>query len=451
MTEATRQITEALVHGDGPPTYNELPHKTAFVAPAFDRKQANMPGLNVTTKDDLLRSLRYGDTQIMHAAQFPPSYLGPLNTGEWFFATYPFTVSYTQRWEPYYFARLPVPLFDERFVNRGLNKAQQQFAMFAQGYKHVVMPGMFVVDTPMPAVQVGARGVKRLSAEAGFLKFDWKYLDKLWPTFLRQTLKANAMKCEQRVLNRKIQDVYIPRCEKMMFKPDGAFEHEYQFGVKDAVFIRAERLDLVQSRNMSEVWTGDGDSGQMEGLGRPRSSGQGWEKIISGHAAGQGLGLDTMHPMGINMKSIRSVGKSTATASQCLPLPATDYRCLPACLPPARAHTPTLVPSELLPGHERLGAPRGRCDTVSPHIVLVTDLDPMAGRREFMERPRVPDDVMAKQRSRSDPSQRPGEYAPHRCVSLWRRADGRTDGRAWTYGTHKRPSPCRLSPTIHHI
>ena len=86
-----------------------------------------------------------------------------------------------------------MPLFDERFVNRGLNKAQQQFAMFAQGYKHVVMPGMFVVDTPMPAVQVGARGVKRLSAEAGFLKFDWKYLDKLWPTFLRQTLTKTVL------------------------------------------------------------------------------------------------------------------------------------------------------------------------------------------------------------------------------------------------------------------
>ena len=80
-------------------------------------------------------------------------------------------------------------------------------------------------------------------------------------------------------------------------------------------------LNLEQTKDTSMVWSGDGDAGQMKGLGQPRRSGD---------------GVNTMHPMAINMMQ--------AKAS--------------------------------LPGYTSLGLPRNRCDPLEPHLVLVTDLDP---------------------------------------------------------------------------
>ena len=55
---------------------------------------------------------------------YPPAYV-PTNHLEWLDSTDVTEIPYLTRFEPYYVARLPVPRFNESFINRGGNYAQQ--------------------------------------------------------------------------------------------------------------------------------------------------------------------------------------------------------------------------------------------------------------------------------------------------------------------------------------
>ncbi|KNC74550.1 hypothetical protein SARC_12908, partial [Sphaeroforma arctica JP610] len=56
-----------------------------------------------------------------HAAYIPTNHVKWMKSGEDVF----YEVPYTMRFEPYYIARAPIPMFNPGFVDRGGNFAQQ--------------------------------------------------------------------------------------------------------------------------------------------------------------------------------------------------------------------------------------------------------------------------------------------------------------------------------------
>jgi len=49
-------------------------------------------------------------------------------------------VSYVFQYEPYYIARSGMPPFNSAFKGRGGNKSQHVYALYAAGYRFIVMP-----------------------------------------------------------------------------------------------------------------------------------------------------------------------------------------------------------------------------------------------------------------------------------------------------------------------
>jgi hypothetical protein len=219
MKEATEQLRSTLAFGEGPPRFHTFDdERTVFVIPAFAHAKNELMRLEVLDKHDLREYLMKGEAEIMHATSFPISYLGSLDMWRWTFATEPYAVRYTHRWEPYYIARMGpnFPYFDERFVDRGLNKAQQQFSLFARNYRYVVVPDLFVVDTPMPSkVNRGfkpARGSGLNAAIAkSFLHFNQTYLHRLWEIFVTETVNSQNLTCDDKITKRN-REIYKPRC-----------------------------------------------------------------------------------------------------------------------------------------------------------------------------------------------------------------------------------------------
>jgi hypothetical protein len=87
-----------------------------------------------------------GSVVPMHV-YFGPAYV-PQNHFEWAYSNKVEEINYITRFEPYYVTRMPVPLFNETFVDRGGNKAQQAYEMYAAGYRFFRLPQGFMVDIP---------------------------------------------------------------------------------------------------------------------------------------------------------------------------------------------------------------------------------------------------------------------------------------------------------------
>ena len=150
MKEATEQLRSTLAFGEGPPRFHTFDdERTVFVIPAFAHAKNELMRLEVLDKHDLREYLMKGEAEIMHATSFPISYLGSLDMWRWTFATEPYAVRYTHRWEPYYIARMGLnfPYFDERFVDRGLNKAQQQFSVACRAFQEAMISSGEATDT----------------------------------------------------------------------------------------------------------------------------------------------------------------------------------------------------------------------------------------------------------------------------------------------------------------
>jgi hypothetical protein len=58
-------------------------------------------------------------------------------------------VPYVFQFEPYYIARSGLPPFNSQFKGRGGNKAQHVYALFAAGYRFVVMPQVTAPSEPL--------------------------------------------------------------------------------------------------------------------------------------------------------------------------------------------------------------------------------------------------------------------------------------------------------------
>ena len=59
-----------------------------------------------------------------------------------------YEVSFSNEFEPYYIAKMSIPLFNSSFVDRGGNFAQQTYEMAAGGYRFFVLPKVFLLDIP---------------------------------------------------------------------------------------------------------------------------------------------------------------------------------------------------------------------------------------------------------------------------------------------------------------
>lgn len=165
-------------------------------------EQAGAPPYTLS-KSTLVEGFYDGSVVPMAHDIFTPAY-GPINYFSWALSRNVDKVAYLMRFEPYYIARVPVPLFNETFVNRGGNFAQQVLEMHAAGYEFYRMPDAFVVDIPhvsvasRSAAQAANRttspdvdGQKQPQRRAArvpenhtkWLPHDAKFIDKLWVAF----------------------------------------------------------------------------------------------------------------------------------------------------------------------------------------------------------------------------------------------------------------------------
>jgi len=104
------------------------------------------------TKLAIRKLVKENYLQPMHASVYKKAYL-PTNYPRWYKSKYAYEIPYTLYFEPYYIARLGKeypPRYDERFVNFGINKAQQAFELKAAGYSFTVLPDVFVIDIAQP-------------------------------------------------------------------------------------------------------------------------------------------------------------------------------------------------------------------------------------------------------------------------------------------------------------
>lgn len=105
-----------------------------------------------------------GSVQPMHV-YFGPAYV-PQNHFAWAYSNQVEEINYITRFEPYYLARMPIPLFNESFVDRGGNKAQQAYEMYAGGYRFFRLPQAFIVDIPHEHNEAKEKTEAKLAAKA---------------------------------------------------------------------------------------------------------------------------------------------------------------------------------------------------------------------------------------------------------------------------------------------
>ena len=118
------------------------------------------------SKPDVVEALHNKLVRPMHITHYPPAY-GPTNYQRWISMDnsnnnnnnnnnndddgddiVPYEVDYFIKYEPYYIAKMPLPMFDWEFVDRGGNFAQQVLELHASGFRFWVLPDQFVIDIP---------------------------------------------------------------------------------------------------------------------------------------------------------------------------------------------------------------------------------------------------------------------------------------------------------------
>lgn len=115
-------------------------------------------------KRNLVEGFFDGTAVPMHV-YFGPAYV-PQNHFAWAYSNQVEEINYITRFEPYYVARMPVPLFNETFVDRGGNKAQQAYEMYASGYRFFRLPQAFIVDIPHGHNESKQKSEARMAAKA---------------------------------------------------------------------------------------------------------------------------------------------------------------------------------------------------------------------------------------------------------------------------------------------
>ncbi|KAL3842467.1 hypothetical protein ACJMK2_020489 [Sinanodonta woodiana] len=123
----------------------EITQKTAFIVPAFEtqRYRLTFP----TSKSELLNMLDEGSLFTFRYHVWPQGHAAT-NYVKWRTATTPYTVEWSQNFEPYVLVKKDIPLFDQRFVGFGWNKVSHIMQLDAEGYELVVLPNAFIIHMP---------------------------------------------------------------------------------------------------------------------------------------------------------------------------------------------------------------------------------------------------------------------------------------------------------------
>jgi hypothetical protein len=136
----------------------QCPGLYAFVLPALELNGGiefeQLPGkpdwrsrrCEFVSKQQAVKAIRSAALVPMHM-YFAPAYM-PTNYSAWIERNEIYQVPYSVRFEPYYIARSSMPRFNDSFVNRGGNYAQQVYHLWAAGYQFFVLPRLFVLDIP---------------------------------------------------------------------------------------------------------------------------------------------------------------------------------------------------------------------------------------------------------------------------------------------------------------
>eukprot|EP00121_Abeoforma_whisleri_P005634 Awhi_evm2s5112 len=129
-------------------------------------------------KSHLVDMLRRGDAKPMHI-YYCPAY-GPTNHFEWMNDNTTTKINYLTRFEPYYIAKMPLPQFNEDFVDRGGNFAEQVYEMAASGYSFYRMPTAYVVDIPHGAPKSSDRRRSVLINKTKQKEHNMEFITDLW-------------------------------------------------------------------------------------------------------------------------------------------------------------------------------------------------------------------------------------------------------------------------------
>lgn len=124
---------------------NPYPQKKCLVVAAFEtqRYRVSVP----RNKAALLSRKAAGDVAPFRAREWPRGHRAT-NYTRWATATAPYEVEWKLDYEPYLVVHRTVPKYDTRFSGFGWNKVSHSVELRAQGYRPVVLPGVFVVHTP---------------------------------------------------------------------------------------------------------------------------------------------------------------------------------------------------------------------------------------------------------------------------------------------------------------
>eukprot|EP00121_Abeoforma_whisleri_P012372 Awhi_evm1s11417 len=144
-------------------------------------QQSKLVNAKSLKKRDLVDMLRSGDAKPMHV-YYGPAY-GPTNHFEWMYDNETTKIDYLTRFEPYYIAQMPLPTFNEDFVDRGGNFAEQVYEMAASGYSFYRMPNAFVVDIPHGVPAKKNKSIKRRASLINKTKqknHNMEFITNLW-------------------------------------------------------------------------------------------------------------------------------------------------------------------------------------------------------------------------------------------------------------------------------
>eukprot|EP00048_Salpingoeca_helianthica_P006340 m.97461 g.97461 ORF g.97461 m.97461 type:complete len:554 (+) comp13979_c0_seq1:199-1860(+) len=116
------------------------PH-TALVVPAFEiDASAAMP----KSKEELLAMVAAGDASPFRVKQSPLMHAAT-NYTHWGLATQPYSITFQDKYEPYYIVHRDGPVFEESFRGYGSNKAAHALELFAAGFTFTVAPSWWLV------------------------------------------------------------------------------------------------------------------------------------------------------------------------------------------------------------------------------------------------------------------------------------------------------------------
>eukprot|EP00123_Amoebidium_parasiticum_P016829 comp23599_c1_seq2/m.40095 comp23599_c1_seq2/g.40095 ORF comp23599_c1_seq2/g.40095 comp23599_c1_seq2/m.40095 type:complete len:593 (-) comp23599_c1_seq2:682-2460(-) len=146
ISDAERSVRNASAAAECPGLDAFVPPAVEMLAPRLERLYLQNNSTDTLKKDTLVDAFFDGTALPMHL-YFGPAYV-PTNHFAWARSKTVDRLPYVTRFEPYYIARHPVPLFNESFVNRGGNYAQQVYEMNAAGYTLWRLPHAFMVDIP---------------------------------------------------------------------------------------------------------------------------------------------------------------------------------------------------------------------------------------------------------------------------------------------------------------